>query len=221
MMDGPRDGLTPALERAMASLEEDRAPAPLRVRVALIRVMGRRRQHRRGAPALAAAALALVLAIPLVLVGGGVGGAVSVAEAVALGARPPVAAVHEPPDGRVTLPRVSAAGLSFPYWEDRFGWRAIGFRRDRLDGRTLTTVVYVQAHHRLAYTIVSGPALATPAAARSTLEDGTRLTALDEAGRRVVTWLRRGHTCVLSGAGVSQAELLALGAWRGGGAIPY
>jgi hypothetical protein len=183
--------------------------------------MGRRRQHRRGAPALAAAALALVLAIPLVLVGGGVGGAVSVAEAVALGARPPVAAVHEPPDGRVTLPRVSAAGLSFPYWEDRFGWRAVGFRRDRLDGRTLTTMLYARGSGHVAYTIVSGHALPGLRGARAVVQAGTELHTASLGGRRVVTWLRRGHTCVLSGDGVPVTSLAALGAWRGGGAIPY
>jgi hypothetical protein len=37
----------------------------------------------------------------------------------------------------------------------------------------------------------------------------------------VVTWMRRGQTCVLSGTATSQATLLHLAAWRGGGGIPY
>jgi hypothetical protein len=144
-----------------------------------------------------------------------------VAQAVALGLKPAVARVHQPPDGRVTLPRVSGAGLSFPYWEDRFGWRAIGIRRDHLAGRTLTTVLYVRHRDRVAYTIVSGPALPDLAGARAVVRDGTQLHSVTLGGRRVVTWLRRGHTCVLSGANVPVAELAALGSWRGGGAIAY
>jgi hypothetical protein len=204
---------------ALAVLRSDRAPRALRLRIQLL--SGRRAaSHRRtiipaaaafATAALAAAFLALPAARPTL----------SVADAAALAVRPTVARVHEPPDGTVTLPHLTAAGLSFPYWGDRFGWRAVGFRRDNLDRRTLTTVIYVRAHQSVAYTIVSGPALTTPTAARSTLEGGTRLVALDRAGRHVVTWLRRGHTCVLSGAGVDEAELLALGSWRGGGAISY
>jgi hypothetical protein len=116
---------------------------------------------------------------------------------------------------------VTGAGLSFPYWEDRFGWTAVGFRRDRLDGRTLSTVLYVRGARRLTYTIVSGPALRGVTGARATVRAGTRLETIPLGGRMVVTWLRRGHTCMLSGAGVSAAELVALGSWRGGGAIPY
>jgi hypothetical protein len=50
---------------------------------------------------------------------------------------------------------------------------------------------------------------------------GTRLASVSLAGRNVVTWERRGHTCVLSGWDVPRSELVALGAWRGHGAIPY
>ena len=53
-------------------------------------------------------------------------------------------AVAEPPDDHATLPRLRAAGLPFPYWEDHFGWIATGVRSDDLDGRLLTTVFYRQ-----------------------------------------------------------------------------
>jgi hypothetical protein len=103
------------------------------------------------------------------------------------------------------------SGLPFPYWEDRFDWRAAGARTDHLAGRVATTVFYRRGAQRVAYTIVSGQPLAAPASH----------AALSIAGRQVVTWLRRGNTCVLSGRGVPVAELVRLAAWRGHGRIPY
>jgi hypothetical protein len=41
------------------------------------------------------------------------------------------------------------------------------------------------------------------------------------SGTQVLTWLRRGHTCVLSGRGVRLDALLKLAVWRGRGRIPY
>jgi hypothetical protein len=41
-------------------------------------------------------------------------------------------------------------------------------------------------------------------------------------GRPVVTWLRQGHTCVLSGGrGVSFGALQKLAGWRAHGEIPF
>jgi hypothetical protein len=59
------------------------------------------------------------------------------------------------------------------------------------------------------------------AGARAILQAGTQLHSASLGDRQVVTWLRRGHTCVLSGTGVPAGELTALGSWRGGGVIPY
>jgi hypothetical protein len=40
-------------------------------------------------------------------------------------------------------------------------------------------------------------------------------------GRQVVTWLRGGLTCVLSGADVDRPTLLELAAWKGQGAVRF
>jgi hypothetical protein len=170
-----------------------------------------------GGLALAATVAALAAALATL----GASAKPSVAQAVALSVRPAVGRVHEPPDGRLTLPGITTAGLSFPYWEDRFGWRAAGFRRDQLDGRTLTTMLYTRGGQRVAYTIVSGRAVPSLAGARTILQAGIQLHASSLGDRQLVTWVRRGHTCVLSGVGVPAAELAALGSWRGGGAIAY
>ena len=37
----------------------------------------------------------------------------------------------------------------------------------------------------------------------------------------MVTWLRGGQTCVLSGEGVSEATLLELAAWKGLGSVKF
>jgi hypothetical protein len=154
----------------------------------------------------------------LVALGGGQAG-LTVAQAATVATRPAIVAVAEPRDDAATLPRLRAAGLPFPYWEDRFGWRATGARTDRLDGRLLTTVFYGQGRRRIAYTIVSGPSLA--AGGGNAARAGTDLEALSSAGRQVITWLRHGHTCVLSGHGVPVEEMVRLATWRGHGRIPY
>lgn len=143
----------------------------------------------------------------------------TVAQAAALAERPATIAVSQPRDDQVTLPRVRAAGLPFPYWEDHFDWSTDGARTDRLDGRVETTVFYRRGRESVGYTIVSGAALPSTAGARIIVRAGTVLAVYPKMG--VVTWLRRGHTCVLSGRGVSLQAMLDLAVWRGRGRIPY
>jgi hypothetical protein len=105
-------------------------------------------------------------------------------------------------------------GVAFPYWEDRFGWRAVGARTDRVAGREVTTVFY--GNHRgqtIGYAIVSGanpPRISDGMAAR---RGGVRYWLTSVNGAPVVTWLRDGHLCVVSGRGVSGATLLRLASW--------
>jgi hypothetical protein len=178
--------------------ERERAPLAVRMRQRALTARRRRRSHRLfprplhlglglGGPV---AALALTLALS-----GGVEPGLTVAQAAALATRPALATVPEPNQDSNTLPRLRAAGLRFPYWEDRFGWRATGTRTDRIGARVLTTVFYRRGAQEIAYTIVSGEPLTPNRAA---------------TGRSTVTWLRYGHTCVLSGRGVAVGELIKL-----------
>lgn len=207
--------------RAVAAVREagriERAPVSVRVRhQALARHQSVARRSRRPG-----------LTLPLGVVGAGAvlgmlaalsGGqaTLTVAQAATIAVRPATAAVGEPRDHAAPLPGVRAAGLTFPYWEDRFGWHATGTRVDRLDGRVLTTVFYRRGASDIAYTIVTGPVLAQGARASTTNRGGTALTTSRSAGRTVVTWVRRGHTCVLSGRGVPQGALQSLAAWHHG-----
>jgi len=199
-----------------------RAPASLRERIALAGAPTRRAAPGRMAGGLAAAAAAAAAAFVVVLaVGGGATGAPTVADAAVLATRAPLAPAAAHRGETALLPRPRAAGLAFPYWDDRFSFKAIGVRTDRVAGRLATTVFYARAGQRIAYTIVAGSPLAVGSATRSTVSDKTRLRSFSAHGRLIVTWLRRGHTCVLSGTNVPLSALLRLASWKGGGEIAY
>ena len=206
--------------RAVAALgvvRAERAPARLRARIE-----AERRQRLRvtlprvgtawgaaAAAALAVAAIALALLLPAGAPGGP---SVSQAESLALrgSAMPPPEAGGAVPGA--TLNR-DVEEVYFPNWSRFFGWRATGQRVDRLDGRTAVTVYYSRHGQRIAYTIVTAPALKRPNGRTHSL-GGTKLQSFTLGERQIVTWRRAGHTCVLSGVGVSQAELSRLAAWR-------
>ena len=90
-----------------------------------------------------------------------------------------------------------------------------------LDGRRATTVFYAKNGRQIGYTIFAGQPLVVPSSAAGVRGNGTELRLLTVDGRPVVTWLRRGHTCVLTGAGVGRAVLEKLAAWNGKGTAPF
>jgi len=206
-----------ALDAVRATATE-RAPAALRARVALTRPARRRARPIR---AVAVAGIAGIAVAVVLTLGGGPSETPSVADAAGLATRPPVAGVTEAATGAATLPRPQGAGLRFPKWQGHFGWKAIGSRDDHLDGRSATTVFYRHESQVVAYTIVGGGPLPVGSPALASIRQGTALRSLTVHGRRAVTWLRGGHTCVLSGTQTTHATLLRLAAWRGGGEISF
>jgi hypothetical protein len=202
---------------ALATVRAERAPAGLRARIE----SERRRRSRAPLPrlrtawgtaavaALAAAALALALLLPA-----GAPGGPSVSQAASLALRGSAMAAPGP-GGAIpgsTLNR-DVEEVYFPNWSSKFGWWAAGQRVDRIGGRKAVTVYYGRGDQRIAYTIVTAPALMLPQASATNLS-GTKFQAFALGERQVVTWRRAGHTCVLSGVGVSQQELLRLAAWK-------
>ncbi len=101
----------------------------------------------------------------------------------------------------------------FPNWLKPFGWAAVGQRSDQLAGRRIATVYYQGHYTTVAYSIVGGSALSRPAGQRVRV-NGVPMRAFSIDGRLVVSWRRRGHTCVLSGMGVTAAELEQLASWQ-------
>jgi hypothetical protein len=225
---------------AVHTLASQRAPATLRMRRRLLaRAVGPRaagpraagpraagsrvaRSSRARVPALGLGLAGVLAALVLVLVAlGGSQAGLTVADAATLAVRPATSKVAEPPDDGTTLPHVRAAGLPFPYWEDRFGWVATGVRRDDVDGRRLTTVFYRRHGSRVAYTIVPGASLLAGHDVRTIRRGGLWIGTFATGHRLLVMWLRRGHTCVLSGVDVPLDALVKLAAWRGHGTLPY
>lgn len=107
----------------------------------------------------------------------------------------------------------SVGGVAFPYWEERFGWRGSGARRDTLGGRAVTTVFYSNGGgRRVGYAIAAGPA---PASHGGVVVQrwGVSYRLLSQDGANVIVWRRDGHLCVMAGRGVSRRTLLNLASW--------
>ncbi|MGI8558939.1 MAG: hypothetical protein ACR2ND_11650, partial [Solirubrobacteraceae bacterium] len=140
-----------------------------------------------------------------------------ISDVASLASRPAIAAAPPESGANSHLLARSVDGVAYPYWGDRFGWRDIGARTDVLAGRTITTVFYADARGRqIGYSIAGGAPLPSRGGALRNA-GGVRFRVL--GGGAVLTWTRSGHTCVLSGAGVSTSTLLSLASWRGEGAI--
>jgi hypothetical protein len=192
----------------------ERAPARLRARIEAERPAWRSTARRRlvygcgVAGVVAAVALALALVLPA-----GTPGAPSVSEAAGLAALGPVSAAPGPdpraPDTRLTQ---NVERVYFPNWSLSLGWNAVGQRIDRLAGRRTVTVYYHGHGTTIAYTIVSGSRLAKPAATIVRV-NGRWLRTLSLNGRLIVTWRLDGHTCILSGAGVTARVLESLASY--------
>jgi hypothetical protein len=199
-----------------AAVAQTRAPLQLRERLEAQRSKPVRQPRRRWAlgGSLTAAAAAVVAAI-VVATGGGVG-APTVAQAAQLALRAPTASAPAVDPSHPSQLKRSIAGVTYPSWQDRFPWKASGVREDTINGRRAMTVFYANpSHTRIGYTIVAGKALDEPAGP-SVTQGAERYVVLDRGARRIVTWRRSGHTCVLSGPrSVPADRLLALASWSG------
>jgi anti-sigma factor RsiW len=212
----------------VAAAEATGAPLALKTRVEEMGPARGRRQGVRGPSArtrlggirwpaggVVVGAFAVVLAA-IVIIGGSPG----VEDVAAAAERAPRAAVAPvPPTSKLLHERV--ADVNFPNYAGKFGWKAVGTRTDEIDGRATRTVFYEKNGKRIGYTVVSGAALDPPGEAVQTTREGTVLWAYRSDGRDIVTWRRRGHTCVLSATGVPHSELLDLAGWKGKGAVAF
>jgi hypothetical protein len=176
-------------------------------------------------PTLAAMAIAAVAGIAVALLSGGSAHKsatttkpLGLEKAAALTLSAATApAPRESPAHNATLD-VAVEGVSFPYWAERYGWRATGERTDTFDGHPVTTVFYAGPHAgRIGYAIVGGspaPGGAPVSGGSQEWRAGVPYRILHEHGEPVVAWRRAGHLCVLSGHHVTAPTLLALAAWK-------
>jgi hypothetical protein len=163
-----------------------------------------------GVGVMAAAVVAIAIAVSL----GGSSSALSLRQAAAPTLR--AATLPAPSESSAHQTQVAAAvdGVPFPYWGERLGWRTTGAREDRVDGRAVTTVFYANADgRRIGYAILAGSPAPRVSGGVIAWREGVPYRLLTENGASVVTWLRDGHLCVLSGHSVSSATLLRLASW--------
>jgi hypothetical protein len=167
-------------------------------------------------------AIAVVAVIVLAIAFGGGGGSSSSVTALTIGQTiaPTLraATLPAPSESLTRHAQLDAAvdGVPFPYWGERFGWHSIGARTDRIGGRAVTTVFYANNRgQRVGYAIFTGAS--TPKTGGVvTWRGGVSYRLFDKSGVAVVTWLRDGRLCVVSGRGVSSATLLRLASWSEG-----
>ena len=219
--------LQAALQRQQAGITAIRgldlqAPPGLRSRIEAdsARPPGRVRRRRLAiggalAGAAAAAALAAILVLP-----SGAGGP-TVVEAARLSDLPAQQASVPVDRDNPKLLDAAVEGVPFPNLHAEFVWHQAGKRSDELDGRHTVTVFYTRNGQRVGYTIVSGDAIDPPAESRATTQNGVELHTTTERGQAVVTWLREGRTCVISGKGVSAKDLREVASWKGDGGVPF
>jgi anti-sigma factor RsiW len=220
--------LAAALERqrvARSALGAISMPAPLALRTRIeherTRPMGRVRRRRAGIlGGLVGIAAALVLLLVVVLPTGS--GGPTISEAAELSSLPATETDVPVDAGNAKLLDASQSGVPFPNLvAGDFGWRPAGERTDRLDGRDTTTVFYEKGGKRIGYTILSGDPIDPPGDSNQTDLNGVSLHVTRDGSKQIVTWLRQGKTCVLSGEGVGSRELLTLASWKGEGTVPF
>jgi hypothetical protein len=209
--------------RAIAAVGglDDRAPMALREQIERMRERSAPKQRRArrygvaGALTTAAACVAVALAV---IVGAGASGP-TLSQAAAFTVRPATGpAPSHSFDGTLNL---DVDGVPYPYWKKEYGWTATGSRVDKINGRTATTVFYSKGNRRIGYTIVSGKPVSISGSPKVAWVHGTRFRSLPIKGNTVITWERRGHSCILSGDGVSRQQLLKLASWKDAGALPW
>jgi hypothetical protein len=188
-----------------------RAPEGLRAQVGALRegpARHRRAARPTGLPSLRvglAGFAAVVVAALVIALSGGSTAAPSLVQVAALAGRGPAVAAPGPlPSAQTTLLTASVGGLHFPNWRAQGRWRSSGERTDTIDGRTVKTVFYTNAvGTRLAYSIVASPVLWGSRVSNSPY------VWLQVGSRTAVVWTDQGHTCALSGVGISGEAL-----WR-------
>jgi hypothetical protein len=207
-----------------------RAPDRLHRRIERMHAEAARRSPRRPAlrgrvvprstlrPALAAGVAAILAVAIVVALGGGESRVVQAAE---LSLRP---STEPAPPTNLDRPAVverSFAGVTFPAWSGKFGWRTVGARSDELDGRETVTVYYRHTHHRIGYTVIAGRPVEPPDDAETLNAGGVELHRFRLGLQDVVTFVRNGRTCVLSGDVHDPDTLVKLASWKGVGSITF
>lgn len=106
--------------------------------------------------------------------------------------------------------------ISFPDWQEKFDWRAVGARSDKVAGRTVKTVFYRNPEGaRLGYSIVAGEPLREYPPGHEVTREGNTYHVARAGTSTIVTWTQQGHTCtLLASSTVPESRLVDLAASR-------
>jgi anti-sigma factor RsiW len=212
------EGLVRRQRRSLAAtreLEGEATPATLYAAMEAGAAGAARPRRRRLTLAVSAAAVLAVFLVVAVMLGQGAApDGPTVADAAQLATQPATEAAPSPVPGTGRLD-VAVGSLAFPDLEERYGWCAVGARRDDIAGRETAVVYYARGGEQVAYAIVDSPVLARPTGAAATVSDGVEYLSLVEAGYPAVTWRRDGRTCLLVGD-LPPERLLTLARWSNG-----
>jgi hypothetical protein len=206
-----------------AAVAETMAPLTLRERIEADRARAAKpARSRRLRALLPAGGLVAAAVVAVVLVLGG-SNAPSVLATASLAAGGPVLPAPPEDTSNETVLKASMEGVPFPYWGGSFRWEAVGARDDKIEDRSAKTVFYDNPKGvRAAYTILGGDTIDAPSGSQEKTKNGVKLFITKNEGRRIVTWTRNGHTCVLSAPlAVPEDKLLELAAWKGKGNVPF
>jgi hypothetical protein len=215
LQSGPR--APDRLHRRIEELQAEAARRPPRMLALRARAAPRARVR----PAAVVAGIAAVVAAALVVALSGGGPGSTAVQAAELSLKPSTEPAPRTNIERPELLRRSFAGVTFPAWSGKWGWRTDGARKDELDGRRTTTVFYRHTHHRIGYTVISGPPIEPPENAERLNARGVDLHRFRLGSQDVVTFERGGRTCVLSGDVHDPHTLVKLASWKGDGSIGF
>jgi hypothetical protein len=210
-----------------AAVAETTAPLALRERIEADRARAAKRggaKRSRGllGKLVPAGGLVAAAVVALVLVLGG-SNTPSVLATASLATRGPVLPAPAEDASNKAVLKASMDGVPFPYWGESFQWKAVGARDDKIEDRRAKTVYYQNPKGvSAAYTILGGETIDAPSGSHEKTHNGVQLSITQNEGRRIVTWTRNGHTCVLSApVAVPEQKLLELAAWKGKGNVPF
>lgn len=158
----------------------------------------------------------------LFALGGGAIAAAIIVFVLSLGGGPSVQDVAQAALNQPTQPAPASdghyvdaelAGIHFPDYESPWGWKAIGARRDTVDGRDALTVIYTKGDTGVHYTVVDGDALPKPDGAKVVDVNGTDVALKRDGDTLTASWEVNGHTCILATKAASEQQLLDLVNW--------
>ena len=206
-----------------AAVAETMAPLALRERIEADRARAAKpARSRRLRALLPAGGLVAAAVVAVVLVVGGGSGAPSVLATAALATGGPVLPAPAEDDVQRRGAQDVDGGRALPVLGRLVpvgGRRALATTRSRTarPRRSSTTTRRARARP----TRSSAATRSTPRRARTRrTKNGVKLFITTDDGRRIVTWTRNGHTCVLSAPlAVPEDKLLELAAWKGQGNV--